>query len=818
MSLAHDVRYSGRLLAGSPIFTATAVLSLAAGIAGTAAIFSLADALLLRARPGVANPATLVDIGRSTQGTGLDNFGYPLFEAMRSGSTLLDGMAAHQLAPQVMSLGDAQSSERVFAGLVSGNYFEIVGARPVVGRFFLPEEDRTPDTHPVAVLCHGFWSRRFGRDEGVVGRAIRLNNRPYTIVGVAERGFTGTTFIGADFWVPMAMDAHVRAGDRSLLNEHNVVWLIALGRLKPGVTMAQARDELHGIMHAYLTAHGDARVERWGVAVAPSARVPAPIAGPVGGFVGMLGGLTVLVLLIACSNVAGMLLARGLERRRELATRLAVGASRARLIRQLLLEGLTLALIAGIVSVPMTILLVGLLASWQPSLPIPLALDLRVQPRVHVVAFFLAAAAAVIFALLPALQTTRVDVAPALRGANASPDRRRAWLRQALVAGQVAIALLLLVVAGLFLRSLQEAATTDVGFNVEDVDTLQIDTRIAGYSADAEGMRVVETLMDRFRLVPGVSSVGASRMVPLQGSRLGLGALRSPGYAGPQGTDRVDADWDVVSAGYFETLQMGIVEGRVFGAQDRAGGPFVAIVNRTLAERLWPGEPAIGRTLFQQTEPGAQRALEIVGVVRDAKHRLISDGPQNFIYVPLPQQFMSEVTFYVRRAPGQSRSNDLRRAVASFDPMLPVIHTETLAEATSLALLPQRLAAWIAASVGSIGLFLAALGLYGLTAFSVSQRTREIAIRLAVGAPQRSVVWLVLRQATVLAAAGAIAGLALAAGVASLLGSFLVGLRPIDPLAFGLATAILSAVLLLSSWTPARRAARMDPACSLRAE
>lgn len=815
-----DLRYALRLLARSPIFSVTAVLSLAAGIAGTTTIFSLADAVLLRPRTGVANPSTLVDIGRSTNGQGFDNFGYPLFAAMRDNTQLFERMAANQFGPQVMSLGDARASERTFASMVSGNYFEVVGTRPAVGRFFLPEEDSTPDTHPVVVLSHEFWTRRFGANRDLIGQTIRLNNRPYTVVGVAEQGFTGTSLLGSDFWVPMAMDKHVRAGDRSMLDMHGTVWLTATGRLKPGVTIEQARDELHAIMQNYLKSRGDDRAERWGVSVARSARVPGSNASPLVAFIGMLGALTSLVLLIACTNVAGMLMSRGLDRRREFATRLAVGASRGRLIGQLLVEGLALAMIAGAVSVPLTYLLVGFLSGYQPSLPFPIALELRVDPRVQAVAGLLAGLAAMAFALLPALQTTRVDVAPALRGANASADRKRAWLRQALVSAQVAVALLLLVAAGLFLRSLQEAATVDIGFNTAGVDTLQIDTRIAGHATDAEGLQVVEALMDRFRGLPGVTSVGASRMVPLQGGGLGLGELRSPGYVGRDGSDSVDADWDVVSTDYFATLQLSIVQGRAFGAQDRTGAQSVAIVNQTMAERLWPGRNPIGQTLFQGGAPGsgADRPLQIVGVARDSKYRTVADGPRNFIYVPIAQQFMSEVTFYVRRDPSQSRINDLRRAIVAFDPMLPVIHTDTLERATAIMLLPQRIAAWIAASVGSLGLFLAALGLYGLIAFSVSQRKREIAIRIAVGASARSVVWLVLRQATVLSLVGACVGLALAAGLSQLIGSFLVGLRPIDPLAFGLATVLLTSVMFVAAWTPARRAARMDPVSSLRAD
>ena len=831
MPAANDLRYSLRLLARSPIFTLTSVLSLALGIAATAAIFSLGDALLLRPRVGVSNPESLVDVGRTTGGSGLDNFGYPLFDRFRDQSTLLEGISATQWTPNVMALGDAASSERVFALLVSGNYFEVVGTRTAAGRFFLPEEDRTAGTHPVVVLSHDLWTRRFGGDTGLIGQTIRLNNLPYTVIGVAEPGFTGTTFIATDMWVPMAMDAHVRAADTSLREVHRAVWMTSIGRLKPGVSAQQASQELDAVMKNYLREQNDPRIDTWGIAVARSARVPAGIAGPVVGFVGVLATLTALVLLIACSNVAAMLLARALERRREVATRLAIGASRGRILWQMLFEGLTLALIAGAVSIPITATLVSLLSSLQPGLPVPLALDLQINPRVMAFAFLLATMTSVLFGLLPALQATRFEVAPALHGHGSTTDRRRSWLRQGLVAAQVAMALLLLVAAGLFLRSLQEAATTDVGFTVANVDTLQIDTRVGGYQSDAEGIQAIESLTERFRALPGVTAVGASRMVPLFSGRLGLGGLRAPGYVGPDGTDVVQADWDTVTPGYFEALEVRIVQGRGFDDRDRDGATPVAMINETMAARLWPGADPIGRQLIQQVSRTEERTLQVVGITRPAKSASISESPQNFIYVPLAQQFMSDVTFFVRHdndepssggglQPGRSRSRlaELRQAVIAFNPNLPVIHMQTLEQATTLALLPQRLAAWIASSVGTLGLLLAALGLYGITAFSVAQRAREIALRMALGATRETVLSLVLRQAARLALVGTAIGLALAAGVSQLLGGLLVGIGSIDPFAFGAATTLLTLVLLAATWVPARRAAGMDPMRALRAE
>jgi predicted permease len=813
-----DIRYAFRLLVRSPIFTATSILSLAIGIAATTAIFSLADAFLLRPRVGVADPATLVDIGRSDpDGRGFDNFGYPLFAAMRERSTLFTGLSAIQFAPSIMSLGDARSSERVFAAPVSGNYFEVVGTRPAAGRFFVADEDRTPGTHPVVVLNHDFWMRRFEGRTDVLGQTIRLNNRPYTIIGVAQRGFAGTTMISADFWVPMAMEQHVNSRDQSMLTAHNSVWMTAIGRVKPGVTARQAREELQSIMHAYLTERNDDRVSRWGVNVTPSARVPPPAMLPAVGFVALLGTLTGLVLLIACSNVAGILLARALERRREIATRLALGATRRRILGQLFVEGLVIALAAGLVSIPLAAGVVALLTSYQPDLPLRVPIDLRIDPRVTAFAMLLAAFSALLFALLPGLRAARFQLAPALHGAYATADRTRLWLRQGLVVAQVSMSLLLLVVAGLFMRSLQQAATIDAGINVRGVDTLQIDTRIGGYATDAEGIRAVDGLIERLRAVPGVTAVAASRMVPLQGGGLGLGVVRVPGRVNADGSDTIDSDCDVVSPDYFATLQLPIISGRAFGPQDRAGAAGVIIVNERFAATAWPGQNPIGRQVRLDSLDSPSH-LTVVGVARDAKYREVNESPRLFYYLPLSQVFLSEVTFYVRHSGGNSRINDLRQAVVAFNPMLPVIHAQTLEAATTLALIPQKIAGWVAGAVGVVGLLLAAFGLYGLMAFSVAQRTREIAIRMALGSSNESVLWLVMRQAARLALLGGAVGTALAVVCSRLLQSLLIGLAPVDPIAFGGAIALLGSIMIAAAAIPARRAAQLDPMRALRAE
>jgi predicted permease len=819
MPIVADFRYALRVLAKSPVFTVTAVVSLSLGVAASTSIFSLADALMLRPRPGITNPDTVVDIGRSVRGEGFDNFGYPLFVALRERNTSLAGIAAVRLEPLAMSFASSDSSERVFASLVGGSYFEVLGSEPAAGRFFIPEEDSTPGTHPVIVLNHQFWAERFQKNPNVIGTTLRLNGLPYTIVGVAQEGFTGHALLTADFWVPFAMDAYVRGEpDRSLLTNERAVWHTAIGRLKPGVTIAHASQELDAIAKNFLRERNDDRADRWSIAVARSERVPVPGRTPVVGFLAVLGTLTTLVLVIACSNVAGMLLARALQRRREVATRLAIGASRARIVGQSLVEGLVLACVAAAVSIPATNALVGVLQAFQPNLPVPIALELRVDPRTMGFAVALSMLTAILFALLPALQATRFDVAPALHGATATADRRRAWLRHGLVAGQVAIALLLLVATGLFLRSLQEAASVDAGFTVENVDTLQIDTQLAGYK-EPEGLRAITELIERFRRIDPVTAVAASRMMPLLGGGLGLGGLRVPGYQGPNGRDTVDGvDWDVISPGYFETMQLPVVRGRAFQEGDRQGAPWVAIINETFAQRVFGDRDPIGQHVLQRVSDTEERPLQIVGVAKSAKYRSLSESPRAFIYVPLTQQYMSEITFFIRRSSSESRIGAAREVVRAFDPSLPVVFAQTFEQATAIGLLPQRLAAWVAGSVGTVGLLLAALGLYGLTAFAVAQRTREIAVRMALGATRDAVLRLVLGQSARLAVIGAAVGLALAMAISLALQSLLIGIQPMDPIAFVTATLVLTGVLLAASWAPARRAANLDPMRALRAE
>ncbi|HEX6164329.1 MAG TPA: ABC transporter permease [Vicinamibacterales bacterium] len=817
MALTTDLRLSVRLLGRSPIFTVTAIVSLALGIGSAATIFSLTDALLFQASAGVRDADRLIDIGRANDGSGFDNMAHPTYVNLREHSQTVD-VAAVDFGGGPMSLGTDGSSERIIGTLVSGNYFDVLGTRPALGRFFRADEDRIPNDRPVVVLSHALWTRRFNSDPAILDRPLRLNNREFAVVGVAEEGFQGASMVGTDLWAPMAMVQVVRGRpDSSMLTSPRGVWHLAIGRLKPGVSKQQAEAELNALNESYKKSQPEAN-PRHTIKVASLGRIPGPMRTPFLAFIGFLFALTGALLAIACSNVAGMLLARAASRRREMATRLAVGAGRGRLISQLLTETMVLFAAAAVVSVPLTYWLVALLAGSLPALPVSLNLDLEVNLRVMLFAFAIALITGAIFGLAPARHALGGDLAPMLHGANSTADRKRFRLRNSLVTAQVALSLMLVVVAFLFVRSLERAAYTDPGFKTGNIMLAGVDMAISGYR-EQQVVELTSRYRERLRAIPGVESVANARMIPLQGSGFGLGSVRVPGAISASRDDgRFESDWDVVSPEYFETIDMKIVEGRAFNDSDRLGAPWVAIVSETFAKRAWPGQSAIGRTFYQGLGDNEERALQVVGVSRDAKYRFISSPNAPYIYVPLAQQPQSTLEFYIRHAPGRRIAQDIRIAMAEIEPNVPIVMLQTFDDAAALGLLPQKLAAWIAGSVGVIGVFLAALGLYGLMAFLVTQRTREFAIRMALGASNANMRSMVLKQAGMLGAIGGVIGLALAAGIGTLAQSLLVGVTPVDPLSFGGTALFFVLVLAIAAWTPASRAASTDPATALRAE
>jgi predicted permease len=602
----------------------------------------------------------------------------------------------------------------------------------------------------------------------------------------------------------------------NLLTDPGSVWTTAIGRLKPGVSAVQAQAELVTLMETFKASEPRAN-QRHTISVIGTSRIPGPMRTPFLAFVGFLFALTSALVAIACSNVGGMLLARAATRRREMATRLAVGAGRGRLIGQLLTETVVLFAVAGLTALPLTLWLIQVLESFLPALPVMINLDLALNWRVMLFALGVALIAGVVFGVAPARHALGADLAPMLHGANATADRRRFRLRNVLVSAQVALSLMLVVIAFLFVRTLQAATMIDTGFETANVQIASVDVSLSGYRSQ-DAVRLAERYEERLRAISGVTEVATARMVPLQGSGFGMGPVKVPGVIGPEQGGSWRADWDIVSASYFTTVGMKMVEGRAFTAADRDGAPRVVVLNETFARRLFPGRSALGQQVMHQFSDTEERPLTVVGIAGDAKYRYVSDEPRNFIYVPLAQNAFSEFSLFVRHAEGRPVSQDIRGAMAQVEPNVPVIMLQSFDDAIAVGLLPQRLAAWVAGAVGSIGVGLAALGLYGLMAFLVTQRTREIAIRMALGASQGTVRSMVMSQAAWLGATGGVIGLVLAGVIGTLAQSLLVGVAAIDPIAFG-GTALLFAVVLTAAcWSPARRAAATDPAVALRAE
>ncbi len=821
MPLLPDLRHASRVLARSPLFTLTAALSLAIGIAANAAIFSLADAVLLRDRPGIAAPGRLVDVGRRQRGqvAPFDNFSYADYRDYRERNRTLEDLAAYRFEAMPVGLGSRDAAERIYGTLVTANYFAVLGTTPAAGRLFAPGEDRTIGTAPLVVLSHAFWTRRFGGDPSVVGHELRLNGVPFTVVGVAEAGFAGTNVLAADVFLPLTMNG-VLLGDegRGLFTERRTSWILGIGRLKPGVSVAQARADLDTVAAALEREFPESNRGR-GASVGPSARLPGFFRTMVTGFIGLLFALVGVVLLIACTNVAGMQLARAVARSREVAVRLAIGAGRGRIVRQLVTESVLLAALGGLLGVVGAVWMVSLLRAFQPDLPVPLALDLRVDWRVVTFGCALALVSGVLFGLAPAWHAARTDLTGALKGDGGARGPRRLRLRHAFVVGQVAMSVLLLVSAGLFARAVQQAGAIDPGFRAANVDGVSVDLRLARYS-EQTGRLFVERVLERLRALPGVTSAATTRMLPLTGGGLGLGRITVEGGERPSDLhpDPYRADWNVVSPGYFETMGTAILQGRDFAASDDAGSAPVAIVNDSFARRAWPGRNPIGQRFLQEEGPPGSprtRAVEVIGVARNGKYRSIGEDARMFVYVPVAQQYMADLTFVVHRTGGPALA-DIQAVLHELDPNLPVVAAQPLSAAIEVGLLPQRLAAAIAGAFGLVGLLLAMLGIYGVTAYTVTLRTHEIGVRVAIGAARGDVLRLVLRQALVLTTIGGAVGFAASAGAAHLLGSLLYGIPPTDPITFASVALVLLACATLAAWGPARRAAGLDPTTALK--
>ena len=819
MRFLQDVRFAVRGLRKSPGFAGLAILTLGLGIGANVAIFSAVDAVLFRPL-AVRDQASLVRIyATDDKGQDLYNHSYPVFTDYRDGAAAFAGMAAFDDA-EAFHLSTGGKPERVTGALVSGNFFELLGARPERGRLLSAADDATTDASPVAVVSHRLWAGRFGSDPRAIGSTVRLNGHPYTIVGVAPADFTGVDLESLpDVWVPIAMVAKAlpEFADDKVLAGRNLAWLDVVARLKPGVSPAAAQAELDRIAKLRATGQPKDRQD-------PTAKIlPAGdfAVGP--GFRDearrlswLLVGMAGLVLLIACADAAGLLLLRSERRRREIGLRLALGASRRQIARQLLVESLLLALLAAGAGLVMAVWGADLLAALvPPEFTLPMGAATSVLDR-RALGFAAAAAfaCALLSGLAPALRAGRVDVLSSIKGSEAPAGRARFTLRDALVVGQIALTAVLLVGAGLTAHTLSREAAVDPGFDPAGRLEASLDLARQAYDR-ARGTAFFEALLARVREIPGVRSAALGRTTPVQSSGMRT-TIESDGYS-PAKDEVPAADLNVVTPGYFDALGGRLLAGRDFDARDTATSAPVAIVSESMARKFWPGANAVGRRIMNLGPPGV--GGEVIGVVRDVRFRSLRRAPDPTVFVPLAQFYMPRMTILLdAKTDPAALARPLAAAVAGLDAGLPLFHVRTLPEKLSLSLGQSRLIAILVGAFGLLALLLSATGLYGVVSYATQARTREFGIRMALGARKGHVRKLVLRRGARLAMLGLGAGLLAAAAASRLAEQLLFGVSPLDPLSYAAAGIVLAAAVLAASTVPAERAARVAPMTALRTE
>ncbi|MGD2151861.1 MAG: ABC transporter permease [Gemmatimonadales bacterium] len=811
-----DARYAARRLARSPGFTLTAILSLALGIGANTAIFSAVNAVLIQ-KPPLERPGELVDIYSSRPHFAYGAFCYPDFEEIRDGTRdVFSALAAVRLAP--VQADRAVQVETLFAELVSGDYFSVLGVQVELGRAILPEDDAAAGAHPVVVLGHGYWRRAFAGDRDVVGRQVRLNGLAYTVVGVAPEDYRGIIRgLAPAFFIPMAMVNEIQPGSGDLLTARGDHSLFIKGRLEPGVTVEQAAVSAAAVaVHLRQRYPSDWAAEDRIVLVPTRDVVVYP---PVDRFIHASAWLLMvvvgLVLLIACANLASFLLARAMDRRKEIAVRLALGARRRTLVRQLLTETVLLGILGGAVGVPLGLWLLRTLLATDLPLPMPISLDLSLDAIVLGFSLLISLAAGALLGLAPALQSTRSDVAATLKDEAAGGGwRAKARLRNVLVAAQVAVSVTLLVGAGLFLRSFFATRAVDPGFGRDPAALLTIAVPANRYSEE-EGRLFTSALLDRFRQMPGVAAVGLTSNIHLNMITRQWASVNIDGVEPPPGRDAHNIDRATVDAGFFDATGILIIRGRNFNDADHEDAPGVAIINEAMARRFWPGGDAIGRMLRRPDG----RDWRVVGVASTAKIRSLGEAPRPFVYLPYSQSYSTWLTAVVKTSRDPQRMVlELTRAARQLDPDIWIWEAKTLEQHLGTMQLPARLSALLLSLFALLALTLASVGLYGIVSYAVSQRSREIGIRMSLGADAGNVVRMLMGSALRIVAVGGCVGLAAALFLARALDQLLFGVGSLDPVAFALVPVLLGGVATLAAYIPSRRASRVDPVVALRSE
>ena len=829
-----DVRHAARLLIRNPLFTLTAALSLAIGIGATTTIFTVVNGQLLRPAVGVTEPDRLVDVVRTKRrgGPGIDPVSYPHYLEIRKRATTLNGVYGYQLELRPASFRiNEVGAERVYAGAVTTNYFQVLGVAPAAGRTFGQADSEEAGASPIAVLSHRFWTRRFDSDPSVVGRTVYVNGNPLTIVGVAREGFLGMTVVAPDVWLPTSMAAVLNPESGSLaLTSQAADWLMLGGRLKPGVSRSQASAEVAAIGEV-LAREFPVRYDFIPPGLAPtdfsfvwsavaSSPIPSGLRVVVAGFLSLLMSIVSVVLVIACANLAGVLLARGVVRRREIAVRAAIGAGRGRVVRQLLTETILLFALGGAAGLILARVMTSVLVSLLPAFDVPVNVSVPLDGRVVLFSLALSFVAAVLCGLAPALHASKADVVSTLKDDTQAPmDRLR--LRNTFVVAQVAFSMLLVITAAILVRDVGRVTSVDRGFDSRQVDVASVDLSMAGYSA-VSGTSFARQLIERVRAIPGVEEATLADRQPGPGTMV-MGGLSVPGVSPPQGQNYFYPNWNVVESDYFATLRIPFVAGRDFSAVDRDGAQNVAIIAEAAAGRFFPGRSAVGQVVHVHTgilsDPNlASTPVVIVGVVRDQAFSPGLPTPLS-LYVPIQQKYVSGITILARTMGPASVVEEIRAAVTSMNPNLPVLKAQTLDSSTNGPVETQlRVAAVVAGSVGLIGVLLAAMGIYGVTAYTVARRTREIGIRLSLGAGRSAVVGLILRQGMALVGIGLAIGLSLGVGVGRVLAAQRFGITTPRAMTFVGAALLFIAVGLIACYAPLRRATRIGAMEALRYE
>ncbi len=826
-TLLKDIRYAFRWLARSPGFSAVAILSLGLGVGVNTAMFSLVDSLLFRPLP-VSSPGTLVDVF-TTGGDG-DQYAtnsYPDFLDLKAQNTVFTDMIGYSPMMAPLSLGDR--SRIAFGQVVTSNHFSMLGIQPFLGRLLVPSDDE-PGAPRVVVLSHRMWQREFGSDAAIVGTSITLRGQPYSIAGVAPPEFTGVVaLLTPELWMPVSHVEEVEpAGIQdsvpspigtTRLERRGTRWMFVKGRLRPGVSAAQAHANIEIIGRQLAAEHVQTNKDRRMAGVpTEDVRLLVPqTGGPME--VGAAAVMTIvgLVLLIACANVAGMLLARASARRREISVRLAIGASRGRLIQQLLVESALLGTLGAAAAVALAWALVQALQSIQLPLPVDVALDIRIDARVLTFSVLVAAMTGILAGLLPALKASAPSLALDLRGEPPAvrAGGRRWALGDALVVSQVALTAVLLVVAGLLLRSLGASERADVGFDYRGLAAISLDTDMVRYSPE-RGDEFWRQALARVNALPGVRSAGL--VTPTLPFTINFNQhelmIDNRSYVEGQRAEIIENV--AASSDYLATLGVPVIDGRSIDATDIQGSPNVAVINETMARRYWPNESAVGHTF---TLKAVARTYRVVGVVRDHKRHGVLESASPFIYYAAAQR-PSRYHFLLARTDGDAADlvAAMRRELLAMEPGLVLMSASTLDQHLATSLMPARVGAMLASAFGVLGTLLAAIGLYGVVAFSVTRRTREIGVRMALGANPGGVLAMVMRQGFAIVGIGLVAGALLAAGAATALRGVLYGITPFDPVAWGLAIAAMIMAAALANFLPARRAMRVDPMTALRNE